>query len=98
MPEEKQMEILTLLGMDQQQNIFSKYLYFIDSEIEYSSNEEDLKKLQDLKSLLEDVMNVSDDNKGELIERVKMFNWWDYDNLEWEYDNQELLFAIIYEL
>jgi hypothetical protein len=98
LPEEKQIEILTLLGMDQQQNIFSKYLYFIDSEIEYSSNEEDLKKLQDLKSLLEDVMNVSDDNKGELIERVKMFNWWDYDNLEWEYDNQELLFAIIYEL
>ena len=90
LPEEKQIEISTLWGMDQQQNILSKYLYFIDSEIEYSSNEEDLKKLQDLKSLLEDVMNASDDNKSELIERVKMFNW--------DYDNQELLFAIIYEL
>ena len=83
LPDEKIEEMVLLMAMDgQPKNSILSFLIMIDYEIEYTDNDEDKEYLQELKVLLEKVVNVTDDNKNEIINEVNSFGW--REDLYWE--------------
>ena len=62
--------------MDESPKIFIlKILEELDHTIENLDNDEEIQYFQELKSLLEDVKNATDENKAEILDRVNSFDW-----------------------
>ena len=76
LPDEKIDEILLLTLMDETpKHLISILLEEIDNVIENIDSDEEIQYFQELKSLLEDVKDATDENKSEISDRVNSFDW-----------------------
>ena len=96
LPDEKVDEILGLTLMDETpKHLISTFLEEIDNVIENIDNDEEIQYYQELKSLLEDVKNATDENKAEILNRVNSFDWMKlFENYDDEWFGSWIIFTI----